>query len=636
MMQSKMKAFTGRRLIPYAILFIAALTRLPLLTWRSFNADEGATLRFSAFPYRDLFVHMADLTLNRHSLFFFATMKAWRGLVGDSDIALRLLSALLGMLTIAIVYQIGLLTLGRTRAAAATLIFALNPLVIYQHQDARMYGPALFLIALVVWLGIRVHDVNYPKKLLYFLTIAVATTAAIYLHALAATVLPILAILLLRDFPKRLPWAETAVLALVGLGILPYFYNIFATGTQGGGSLDMASWYRSLLGSVKTLFDNQNVFTFTGNEIFFGFLLLGVVVLALLRDGKQARQYSFWLLAALFMSLYVMVSVAFFTSKPYVFTALPLSYLIAIAIFGERPTGRWPTFIPVIVLIGFFAAGQVKLWQPGNVLEDFRSAAYYVEEHATEQDAVIMHLNWYKNVLGHYLTRPLAAPFANNVHTEEEVAAGFEPYLDADVIWLVQAGLDAPSSGLPTYQGDKERLVETWLADRYPVVTEVYPAGVSVKGYALDYRLPALPDTAAPIDVSFSGAALAGYRLVNDTFATRDEWLHPPSTWIPITLYWSADEPLAADVIPTITLEDDPGGVWGGVLPRENDLRHFYPPLAWQPGELVRWDFDLVVNPDIPPGTYKLVVRLLDAQTMTPLTHEGGQDWLILQSVTMQ
>jgi len=57
-------------------------------------------------------------------------------------------------------------------------------------------------------------------------------------------------------------------------------------------------------------------------------------------------------------------------------------------------------------------------------------------------------------------------------------------------------------------------------------------------------------------------------------------------------------------------------------MPREKDLRAFHPPLHWQPGEIVRWDFDVNANPDIRPGEYK--------------AHAEGGDWLILDRVRLR
>jgi hypothetical protein len=61
------------------------------------------------------------------------------------------------------------------------------------------------------------------------------------------------------------------------------------------------------------------------------------------------------------------------------------------------------------------------------------------------------------------------------------------------------------------------------------------------------------------------------------------------------------------------SLEDEAGEVWGGELPRAGDLRAFYPPARWQPGEVIRQDLGINTNPDL----------------------AAGDDWLILGRVTL-
>ena len=49
----------------------------------------------------------------------------------------------------------------------------------------------------------------------------------------------------------------------------------------------------------------------------------------------------------------------------------------------------------------------------------------------------------------------------------------------------IEAILDGP---------DPNRLVEQWFASRYPLVTELYPPGITLKGYAPGYQTDTLPD----------------------------------------------------------------------------------------------------------------------------------------------
>ena len=629
------------------LLWLTAATRLLRLTWRSLDADEGASLFYSDLPFDQLFRHMADLTLDRHPLFYYVYLRLWRLLTGDTDLELRLLSVFAGLLTVALVYQIGRRRLGHNRAFLAATLYALNPLILYQHQDVRMYTPVMLLSAWAFFVfyaaSLGLDRAARPHPLLaaplLYGTAAVGLIAATYMHVLAVTALPILGLIglaQLRWQPRRGVWG-LAALAVTGLGILPYFWNVFQTNTQGSGSLALSGWYRTALGGAKTMLDNQSVLRFTGNEGLFLLLIVLFLLLAVYRSPAESLPFLGWLATGFLLLGIVVLRVEFFTAKLFAYLAIPLAYLVAIALLGQ--SGRWrpPNMLPAIALLAFFLAGHIQMVRPDNQREDFRSAATFVDQFATADDAVWVHLNWYQFIFDHYYPRDFAAPLPNNVRSEDEVAAAAAPYLAAEVLWLVQAGVDAAATGLPSYSGDQGRLVERWLAARYPQGTAVFPAGVTVQAYIIRYRFKSLPATAQPAPLAYEeGIQLHGYRLAQTTFPRQDELLHPPSSWVPVTLYWSVDAPLPAGFRPSLSLEDESGNVWGGAIVRDNGLTAFHPPAAWTPGEIVRWDFDVNANPTLPAGQYKLVVRVQRGTDMAFLNHEGGAPWHILALVTFE
>ena len=92
--------------------------------------------------------------------------------------------------------------------------------------------------------------------------------------------------------------------------------------------------------------------------------------------------------------------------------------------------------------------------------------------------------------------------------------------------------------------------------------------------------------------------------------AATDDLYHPPSNWVHVTTYWTTDETPSADVFPQVRLVDQAGQVWGDKLERGNDAIHMWPTSRWIPGEVVRVDSDVNLNPITPPGRYRLVVGL--------------------------
>jgi hypothetical protein len=84
-----------------------------------------------------------------------------------------------------------------------------------------------------------------------------------------------------------------------------------------------------------------------------------------------------------------------------------------------------------------------------------------------------------------------------------------------------------------------------------------------------------------------------------------------------------------------VTVEDEIGRVWGGNMDRVGETVDLFPPSAWPEKTIMRLDFDLNLNVEMPPGSYKIVVRLRRPDgSFLPVSISGaGTDYLILQRV---
>jgi hypothetical protein len=172
---------------------------------------------------------------------------------------------------------------------------------------------------------------------------------------------------------------------------------------------------------------------------------------------------------------------------------------------------------------------------------------------------------------------------------------------------LIQSHVEEP---------DPTRRVEQGFASRYPLITELHPPGISIKGFARQYLLDKLPPGVVPVDIHFeNGLRLVGYETSPVTPA-RDELFHPPSAWLHVTLYWTSDQPILASATPFVHLVG-PEGIWGASLERSGDALKLFPPTLWSGGHksttanpIVRHDLDINLNPATPAGTYQLVVGL--------------------------
>ncbi|HUW15016.1 MAG TPA: hypothetical protein VM537_35185, partial [Anaerolineae bacterium] len=251
-------------------------------------------------------------------------------------------------------------------------------------------------------------------------------------------------------------------------------------------------------------------------------------------------------------------------------------------------------------------AGITHLWLPENLREDWRTAADYVESHAGPNDAILTHVDYTHVSFEHYFDgpQPVFFPFTDHLADMGQVEPPLLGLLPFDTVWLVQSH---------TEQFDPQHLVERWLADRFPLATEQYPAGVVVKRFITRYRLAELPAGVTDIGASLGpGIMLVGCHVDDTQTAATDDRSHPPSGWVHVQLYWQATETPSADYVATVRMVDSLGQVWGDRLWRDKDTLRVWPTSRWQVAEIIRQEADVNLNPITPPGQYRIVIGLVD------------------------
>ncbi len=290
---------------------------------------------------------------------------------------------------------------------------------------------------------------------------------------------------------------------------------------------------------------------------------------------------------------------------------------------GSRITDHGSRFMYFILFIVHYAPFAILIlvtalpipgqWSTTATKEAWRQSVAYLAKTATANHGILIHPDWVRYPFQYYFEGPGQTYAAfSNVETDTPLDGPLQGVVGHhEVVWLIQSHLDAP---------DPNRLVEQWFAARYPLVTELYPPGITLKGYAPGYQLDTLPLGATSIDITFeNGMRLIGYQADEIAWAT-DELFHPPSGWVHVTLYWTADQPISVASVPFVHLVGSEG-VWGASLNRPADALKLYPPSRWPaPSPIIRHDLDVNLNPTVPSGTYQLVVGLNGYETQYPLT----------------
>ena len=630
-----------RRLIrlglPVLIVGLAATLRFYNLTWNSFDNDEAFSWFVSQKPPGALIVDSFYLIGDPHPPVYWAALKAWSALAGDSEPALRWLSAAAGTVFVALTFELGRRLFSWPAGVIAALWAALSPYLIWNSQDARMYTLAstLALAGLVCLVnGLRLGGRRWWGG--YF----VLMTLACYTNIGVSFTLPFQGLVVMASVPalRRRGWAALITLAAISLAFTPFALN---TWRLSGNDATPINRYTLTLPEILhtatvTIASYRAPLSLSwqwGIALFVGAVfLLGVVT------GREAPSLpclfgrglaGLFYLAPLAVIVILSSRQPLFMPKLLVFVAGGLALGIGAGVSRLWGRGRWAGIAVSVGLIGIQGYGIGSIWQLGLQKEDWRNAANYVADHLGPNDVVIVHPPHYHIPFEYYFRKsvPVVTPFDNNPGDPDTIDQILSQYTNYDTIWLVQSA---------DYLGDPEHRVQSRLAARYPLATELFPFSISVREFIVHPQLSSLPSSATAVGAIFGDSIrVAGYDLDAQRLRAREEWMHPPTNWIHLRLYGMRLGAPASEPAIIVTVEDEIGRVWGGNMDRVGETVDLFPPSAWPEKTIMRLDFDLNLNVEMPPGSYKIVVRLRRPDgSFLPVSISGaGTDYLILQRV---
>jgi hypothetical protein len=646
------------------ITLIALSVRLYNLTYHSLWFDEAISVHWARQSVPRILEVGFTLEEDRLPPLYYLLLKGWTSLTGFSETAVRSLSVFTGVLLIPVAASIASTLFNHRVAVMTALLVALNPFLIWYSQEARMYAQAALFGALTVWSFLRIGEwanrrisaqaqsSNKPSHFSFLnsyfsflISFILFALAGLYSHLYTGFILPALGLWLLVSYPRRWRlWLSFGLGGLViGLLFAPLALAIWrfsgqATPGDPLAGLPQRGWWLLQAFTVwKAPFSSG--LSSTISTIFVLFMLAAYLKPRTTHSALRFK-HSLLLVSLLLLTPFLIANLlllrnylAFFGERYFIIMVPWLLLLVAVGAdrvgewanqrIGKSANGRmgeWrnSSFImhhsPFAILLACTLLPLPGQWSVPAAKEAWRQSVAYLAKHAAPNHAVLIHPDWVRYPFQYYFHGPGQTYAAFSTVTPETALDGpLQGIIDRHpVLWLIQSHLDGP---------DSNRLVEQWLAARYPLVTELYPPGIILKGYAPGYQLDVLPPEAIPAAIQFkNGLQLIGYQA-DSVISATDELFHPPSGWVHVTLYWSAGRPMAEDVTPIVNLVG-PAGIWGASLERATDALKLYPTSRWNVGRpIIRHDVDVNLNPLTPPGQYQLVIGLAgQAEEQYPLT----------------
>ena len=174
-----MKAAKKLPWIILAILALAAFLRLYNLGNESLWLDEAVNvLLCKEGPGSVIDVCVDD---GVHPPFYFLLLNLWILIFGQSEVAIRLLSALLGIIAVFLTYKVGCEVCNRRVGLIASLFLAISSFAVYYSQEVLPYSMLLVLTLLSFILFLRVLRAEKPQKT-HFLFYALVNVLLCYTH----------------------------------------------------------------------------------------------------------------------------------------------------------------------------------------------------------------------------------------------------------------------------------------------------------------------------------------------------------------------------------------------------------------------------------------------------------------------
>lgn len=140
-------------LVAFLIILLGTFLRFFLLTNKSLWLDEGYSLYYSQGSNAQQVINRffeAD-TGDRFQPFYYLVLYYWRQLFGNSEFAVRSLSALSGVGAVIVLFLTALQTYGKKHAIWLVLFLSVSSYAIYYSQQTRAYALLLFLASLQLY-----------------------------------------------------------------------------------------------------------------------------------------------------------------------------------------------------------------------------------------------------------------------------------------------------------------------------------------------------------------------------------------------------------------------------------------------------------------------------------------------------
>jgi hypothetical protein len=566
--------------------------------------DEGISAHQLTRSYPEI---LRAAGLDTHPPLYYWTLKAWGETFGSSELALRSLSAVWGVVAVIVVFVLARRLFGSLSATLAALLLAMAPLAVYYSQEVRMYAQVTALALLATY--------GYASR--RFWLYALAALATLYSQYLGVAVLLALnahAVLFFRSLtrPAWVRWLVANV--VVALGFAPWLPAFIAQQTHAlntsprtplGLAADTATAYG---GGIA----HGDLFLATGGAL----VLLACLGFMLSRDRFAATLALLLWLAPLVLVLALGVRSGLFEIRYLVLSLPGLAMLVALGVLhvGRRPltaaAGVGLLMLPAVLAL------QLQYFEPTLARDDYRAVVAAIEREAKPTDVVVLSAANQSEIFGYYYHGSLPAiglPVDRPIDAEDTRRRLDALRAQYGRVWLVSWAMA---------EADPRGVINAWLAESGFQATHQWFGSVQLALVGFGPREVVTHKVDAALD---NGIVLDAYRLGSRT-------LRPGET-LALTLVWRAAGGPTLDHWKVFTHLLDSGSAVVAQRDAEpaDNLR---PTTGWSKGEQVEDNYGIAIPANLPAGNYTLEIGMYAGDRRSSFDNQA--DHLVLGEVQIQ
>ncbi len=657
------------------ILLLALGLRFYRLDAQSLWNDEGTSV---ALAHRDPVTIARDAAQDIHPPLYYWVLSCWVRLLGDTEGAVRSLSALLGVALVALTYALGRELASRGVGLLAALLAAIHPFQVYYSQETRMYMLLAVLTAGAVLAQIHFVKRPFTPRFIPGMFLILFEAAGLYTHYSFVFVIAVLNVTALLWFARTRQattapwrglkwWAGAQMCAL--LLYLPWLPIAIRRVTAWPSPEQSTAFLPAVVDTWRWLVFGPTTETANVTVALAAAGLLTVVGVASLGTGHYpASSRSGWWVAgtlALWIGLPVVLMFGLglyrdaylkflLVTSPAIAILMAAGFLYAPSTWGWRTLRAQPSseprmrgdkgdnpprrLRPVLRLAGYtlslgqlvaavavFIASAQALHNvyadPAYARDNYRDIAGYVNAVGRTGDSILLNAPGQREVFAYYYDR-LEGDLPIYPLPESRP-------LDPEATGRALERLSRPGGRVfavlwATDESDPERFIEGWLDNHTYKALDSWYGNVRLALYAVPEETPAAPakrlDVPLVNPVSGDEIILLGYSQLNEQLVAGDI--------AQFTLFWGVHQTPTQrykvflhvlDATDQIVGQRDsePGG--GARLTN-----------LWKPDETIVDNYGVSIHPATPPGDYRVEMGVYSLETSQRLLTPDGasQIWL--------